>query len=177
MTFLKENRRNSIRFKLADGTFKFFLVSKESVGQIADCAYLAAELNPSWGHCQEEVAGKLICANWVESGMDAGCLNMNNRFGTVDVSWMQINSCNWQNDGNGCPWETFCEEKGLEPQKLAQLWSLKTNMMFAAWLNEGFIKHKKRTYSYGKKPIDLVLFNRLMEIVSSPNIIEAKGEK
>ena len=173
MVFLHENRRNSIRVKLADGTFKFFLVSKSLLGQIADCAYMAAELNPHWGNCQEEVAGKLICVSWVESGFDAACINMNNRFGTVDVGWMQVNSCNWQDSGGGCAWETFCSKQKLNPKNLSLLWNLRTNMMFAAYLNELFIKHKQRTYSYGKKPVDLVLYSRLMEIVTfHPSVME-----
>lgn len=166
MAFLQQNRRKYIRVKLSDASFKYVLISKVNIGRIADCAFLAAEMNPSWGHCQEEVAGKLICVNWVESGFDAECLNMANRFGTVDVSWMQINSCNWQGTGNS--WDIFCHERGLDSKRLTMLWDLKTNMMFAAWLNERFIRGGKRTYSYGKKPIDLILYERLMEIVIPP---------
>lgn len=174
--FLKENNVKTIRQKDPDGSFHRYPLNKKHLGRIADCAFIAAKLNPHWGNCQEEVAINIIGACWVESQFDEGCINIENRFGTMDAGPMQTNSCNWNTPtGNGvCGWEIFCSQQHLNPKKLAQLFDLKTSMMFAAWLNEIFIKNGQRTYSFGKKNNDLIFHQRLMEIVVPPVLVENK---
>lgn len=123
-------------------------IDREQVKKSVECIWEASKLNPSWGS-REQVTVKFVVADYGESGFKPETINYHNKYKSVDMGELEINSVHWLSvKGKKTEWERFCKENGLRPEQIAYLFDTRINTMFAAHLNEIFCKYHQRTYSY-----------------------------
>lgn len=124
-----------------------------------EAAWFASALNPSWGN-RYLVTIRLLCVDQGEGNFysRAVCVNKNN--GTVDVGECQVNSVHWW--GHKTTWQKFCHKYGFKDDP-ANLFDVRINFMFAAYLNEMFIKHHERTYQFDNTSERKYIYGELLK--------------
>lgn len=122
-------------------------LSTEYLHQVVGYCYEAAVLNPSWGS-REETAIKLLGSIYNESGFVADSMNAKNRNKTIDVGILQINSVHWKAPhSKRTTFSNFCSAHKLR-KDMVTLWNPRTNILFAAYVNEMMCQQKLRSYNY-----------------------------
>ena len=107
---------------------------------------------------------KWVCVYVGESNFDFRCVNSHlNVDWSLDAGLAQVNSVHWMGVGEKSMWGRFCVARGYDWKKASTIMNPRANALFAATLNEHFIKTNQWTYKYDNSERRKKLYAHLLD--------------